>query len=259
MAENENEGVRALPHAGKSALVTGSSSGIGAAIAKELAAQGAKVAIHYRGNADGANRVADEVRAGGGECTQFQADVSDAEQAAALVKHVQDTLGSLDILVNNAGTTRDALLMSMSEEQWDTVIETNLRSVYTVTRAALRGMIRKRWGRIVNITSVVGLTGQAGQANYAASKAGLIGFGKSLAREVASRNITVNAVAHGFIPTALTDVLTDEQKADILRSTPMGRMGTPEEVAWAVSFLAAERSGFITGQVLTVDGGLVMI
>ncbi|MEX1020840.1 MAG: 3-oxoacyl-[acyl-carrier-protein] reductase [Litorilinea sp.] len=259
MDPSENDGARALPHAGRAALVTGSSSGIGAAIARELASGGARVAIHYRGNADGANEVAEEIRAGGGECTLFQADVSQTEDAVALVKHVQDTFGSLDILVNNAGTTRDALLMTMSEEQWDTVIDTNLRSVYAVSRAALRGMIRKRWGRIVNITSVVGLTGQAGQANYAASKAGIIGFGKSLAREVASRNITVNAVAPGFIPTALTDVLNEEQKAEILRSTPLGRMGTPEEVAWAVTFLAAERSGFITGQVLTVDGGLVMI
>lgn len=259
MDSTENGGARPLPHAGRAALVTGSSSGIGAAIARELAAGGAKVAIHYRGNADGANEVAEAIRAGGGECTLFQADVSQSEEAVALVKHVQDTFGSLDILVNNAGTTRDALLMTMSEEQWDTVIDTNLRSVYAVSRAALRGMIRKRWGRIINITSVVGLTGQAGQSNYAASKAGIIGFGKSLAREVASRNITVNAVAPGFIPTALTDVLTDEQKAGILQSTPMGRMGTPEEVAWAVTFLAAERSGFITGQVLTVDGGLVMI
>lgn len=259
MDHSENENGHSLPLAGKVALVTGSSSGIGAAIVRELAAQGAKVAIHYRGNAEGANQIAQEIRDGGGECTLFQADVANTEEAAALVKHVQDTFGSLDILINNAGTTRDALLMTMSEEQWDAVIDTNLRSVYSVTRAALRGMIRKRWGRIVNITSVVGLTGQGGQSNYAASKAGIIGFGKSLAREVASRNITVNAVAPGFIPTALTDVLTDEQKADIIRSTPMGRMGTPEEVAWAVSFLAAERSGFITGQVLTVDGGLVMI
>jgi 3-oxoacyl-[acyl-carrier protein] reductase len=168
-------------------------------------------------------------------------------------------LGGRDILVNNAGTTRDTLLLTMSEEDWDAVISTNLRSVYAVSRAALRGMIRKRWGRIINITSVVGLTGQAGQANYAASKAGIIGFTKSLAREVASRNVTVNAVAPGFVPTALTDVLSDEQRGEILRNTPLGRMGAPEEVAWAVAFLASERSGFITGQVLTVDGGLVMM
>ena len=244
---------------GKSVLVTGSSSGIGAAIAQEFAAGGAKVAIHYRGNAQGAEGIAAAIREQGGECSLYQADVSDSEQAAELVKQVQAELGGLDILVNNAGTTRDTLVLSMSDEQWDTVINTNLRSVYAVSRAALRGMLRKRWGRIINITSVVGLTGQGGQANYAASKAGIIGFTKSLAREVASRNITVNAVAPGFIPSALTDVLTEEQRAGIIANTPLGRMGTTEEVAWAVAFLAAERSGFITGQVLTVDGGLVMM
>lgn len=242
----------------KVALVTGSSSGIGAAIAKEIAAGGAAVAIHYRGNADGANAVASEIRNNGGKCELFQADVSNTEQAAELIKKVQETFGSLDILINNAGTTRDTLLLSMKEEEWDAVISTNLKSVYAVSKAALRGMIKKRWGRIINITSVVGITGQAGQSNYAASKAGIIGFTKSLAREVASRNITVNAVAPGFVPTALTDVLNEEQRAKIVSETPIGRMGTPEEIAWAVGFLASERSGFITGQVLTVDGGLIM-
>ena len=242
----------------KVALVTGSSSGIGAAIAKEIAAGGAAVAIHYRGNADGANAVASEIRSNGGKCEIFQADVSNTEQAAELIKKVQETFGSLDILINNAGTTRDTLLLSMKEEEWDAVISTNLKSVYAVSKAALRGMIKKRWGRIINITSVVGITGQAGQSNYAASKAGIIGFTKSLAREVASRNITVNAVAPGFVPTALTDVLNEEQRAKIVSETPIGRMGTPEEIAWAVGFLASERSGFITGQVLTVDGGLIM-
>ncbi|MDI9546969.1 MAG: 3-oxoacyl-[acyl-carrier-protein] reductase [Chloroflexota bacterium] len=248
-----------MDFSGKVALVTGSSSGIGAAIAKELAGAGAAVAVHYRGNEAGAQEVADAIREAGGTCALFQADVSDVAQAAELVKRVQESLGGLDILVNNAGTTRDTLLMTMSEDAWDTVIATNLKSVYAVTRAALRGMVRKRWGRIINITSVVGLTGQAGQTNYAASKAGIVGFTKSLAREVASRNITVNAVAPGFIPTALTGLLNDEQRDEIIRGTPMGRMGTPEEVAWAVAFLAAERSSFITGQVVTVDGGLVMM
>ena len=240
------------------ALVTGSGSGIGAAIAQELAAGGAKVAVHYRGNAEGAQGVMAQITEAGGVCRIFQADVSRAEQATALVKQVQSELGGLDILVNNAGTTRDTLLMTMKEDDWDVVINTNLRSVYTVSKAAIRSMIRQKWGRIINITSVVGLSGQAGQANYAASKAGIIGFTKSLAREVASRNITVNAVAPGFIPTALTDALTEEQKSAILSSTPVGRMGTPAEVAWAVAFLATERAGFITGHVLSVDGGLVM-
>lgn len=243
----------------KVALVTGSSSGIGAAIARELAAGGANVAIHYRGNSAGAEAIAAAIRAEQQvECKIYQADVSSVEAAAALVKQVQSDLGSLDLLVNNAGTTRDTLLMSMKEEDWDAVIDTNLKSVYAVTKAALRGMLKRRWGRIINISSVVGLSGQAGQANYAASKAGLIGFSKSLAREVASRNITVNVVAPGFIPTALTDVLSDEQRQSIISNTPIGRMGTPEEIAWAVAFLAADRSGFITGQVLTVDGGLIM-
>jgi 3-oxoacyl-[acyl-carrier protein] reductase len=240
------------------ALVTGSGSGIGAAIARELAAGGAKVAVHYRGNAEGAHAVMAQITEAGGVCRIFQADVSMAGQAAALVKQVQSELGGLDILVNNAGTTRDTLLMTMKEDDWDVVINTNLRSVYTVSKAAIRGMVRQKWGRIINITSVVGLSGQAGQANYAASKAGIVGFTKSLAREVASRNITVNAVAPGFIPTALTDILTEEQKSAILANTPVGRMGTPEEVAWGVAFLATERAGFITGHVLSVDGGLVM-
>jgi 3-oxoacyl-[acyl-carrier protein] reductase len=243
---------------GKVALVTGSSSGIGAATAKELAAGGAKVAVHYRGNADGANAVLAQIRADGGVAEAYQADVADVEAAAALVKKVHNDLGGLDILVNNAGTTRDTLLMMMKEDDWDIVMDTNLKSVYAVTKAALRGMIRQRWGRIISVTSVVGISGQAGQSNYAASKAGIIGFTKSLAREVASRSITVNAVAPGFIPTQLTGILTDEQKSGILTNTPLGRMGTPEEVAWAIAFLAEERSAFITGHVLSVDGGLVM-
>ena len=243
---------------GRVALITGSSSGIGAATAKELAAGGAKVAVHYRGNSDGAMAVQEAITSAGGSCKIYQADVANVEAAASMVKQVQADLGGLDILVNNAGTTRDTLLMTMKEEEWDVVIDTNLKSVYAVTKAAVRGMIRQRWGRIINVTSVVGISGQAGQSNYAASKAGIIGFTKSLAREVASRAITVNAVAPGFIPTQLTDVLNEEQRAGILVNTPLGRMGTPEEVAWAVAFLASERSAFITGHVLSVDGGLVM-
>ncbi len=243
---------------GRIALVTGSGSGIGAAIAQELAAGGAKVAVHYRGNSAGATAVAEAIKAAGGECAIYQADVANVDAATALVKQVQAELGGLDILVNNAGTTRDTLLMTMKEDDWDAVIDTNLKSVYAVSKAALRAMIKQRWGRIINITSVVGISGQAGQSNYAASKAGIIGFTKSLAREVASRAITVNAVAPGFIPTQLTGVLTEEQQSGILANTPLGRMGTPEEVAEAVAFLASERAGFITGHVLSVDGGLVM-
>lgn len=243
---------------GKVALVTGSSSGIGAAIAKELAAQGATVAIHYRGNQDGADQVANQIREAGGTCQLFKADVSDMESAQALVKEVEDSLGVISILVNNAGTTADTLLLSMKPEDWERVIQTNLNSVFYVTKAALRKMLKARWGRIINITSVVGIAGQAGQTNYAASKAGIIGFTKSLAKEVGSRNITVNAVAPGFVPTALTDVLTEEQRAQTIAATPVGRLGEPEEIAWAVAFLASERSSFITGHVLTVDGGLVM-
>jgi len=242
----------------KVALVTGSSSGIGAAIAKEFATGGAKVAIHYRGNADGAESAAEAIRSAGGKCGIYQADVSDVEQAAELIKTVQADLGGIDILVNNAGTTRDTLLLSMKEDEWDSVINTNLKSIYAVTRPVLRGMFKKRWGRVINISSVVGLSGQAGQTNYAASKAGIIGFTKSLAREVAPRNVTVNAIAPGFIPTALTDVLNDDQRDGILSTTPLGRMGTPDEIAWGVAFLASERAGFITGQVLSIDGGLVM-
>jgi 3-oxoacyl-[acyl-carrier protein] reductase len=243
----------------KIALVTGSSSGIGAAIAKELASAGATVALHFRSNPDGVNEVATEIREAGGTCAVFQADVSDSAEAAALVKAVQKEFGRIDILVNNAGTTRDTLLMTMKEDAWDVVIDTNLKSVYLITRVAVRGMLKRRSGRIINITSVVGLAGQAGQSNYAASKAGIIGFTKSLAREIGSRNITVNAIAPGFIPTSLTDVLNDEQREATINATPLGRLGTVEDVAWAVAVLASDRSSFITGQVLSVDGGLVMM
>ncbi|MBX7214462.1 MAG: 3-oxoacyl-[acyl-carrier-protein] reductase [Thermoflexales bacterium] len=242
----------------KIALVTGASRGIGRAIALDLAARGATVAVNYNASAAAAQEVVDAITAAGGRAMAIQADVSRFEAAQALVKAVTDAYGRLDILVNNAGTTRDMLLMSMKEEDWDHVVAADLKSVFNCCKAASRGLIRQRSGRIVNITSVVGLAGQAGQTNYAAAKAGVIGFTKSLAKELGSRGITVNCVAPGFIPTALTEVLTPEQKDAAIKATPLGRFGTPEDVAHAVSFLASDLAGYITGAVLSVDGGLVM-
>ncbi|NOZ27830.1 MAG: 3-oxoacyl-[acyl-carrier-protein] reductase [Chloroflexi bacterium] len=243
---------------GKVAVVTGSSRGIGAAIARRLAAEGAKVVLNCHASAEAAESVAQEIRQNGGEATVVVADVSRFEEAQRLIKQAVDTYGRVDILVNNAGTTRDTLLMMMKEADWDRVIDTNLKSVFNCCKAVARGMVRQRSGRIINITSVVGLVGQAGQTNYAASKAGIIGFSKSLARELGSRGITVNCVAPGYIPTALTEVLPDELKQAILDQTPLKRMGQPEEVAAAVAFLASEDAAFITGHVLSVDGGLAM-
>ena len=242
----------------KIALVTGSSRGIGAAIASELAARGAFVVVNYRADKEGAECVANDIRGAGGECAVVQADVSDGQAAAGLVKETLSFKGRLDILVNNAGLTRDGLLMTMKEQDWDAVIRTNLTSVYQVTRPAVRSMMRKRRGAVINIASVVGLSGAAGQTNYAASKAGLIGFTKALAREVGSRGITVNAIAPGFIPTALTEVLPEEHVEHVIAQTPLGRMGTCAEVARATAFLASEDAVFITGQTLAVDGGLTM-
>jgi 3-oxoacyl-[acyl-carrier protein] reductase len=242
----------------KSAIVTGASRGIGRAIAIELARQGASVIVNYNASEAAAQEVVQAIAAAGGKAMAVKADVSAADQAAALVKACTDAYGKLDILVNNAGTTRDTLLLSMSEADWDTVINADLKSVFNCCKAAVKPMIRARGGRIVNIASVVGLSGQSGQTNYAAAKAGVIAFTKSLAKEVGSRNITVNCVAPGFIPTALTNVLPDEQKQAITKATPLGRFGTPEEVAHAVSFLASDAAAFITGVTLSVDGGLVM-
>jgi len=242
----------------KVALVTGSSRGIGAAVAVTLAQLGAKVVINHRNSAEGAQAVLDSIETQGGTGVIVQADVSQAGQAQTLVKTALDTYGQLDILINNAGLTRDKLLMTMKEEEWDLVIQTNLNSAYHCSKAVLRPMMRKRQGRIINITSVVGLAGQAGQTNYAASKAGLIGFTKSLAKEVGSRNITVNAIAPGYVPTVLTETLSEEMTGQIIANTPLGRMGTAEDIAYAVAFLASDQASFITGQVLSVDGGLIM-
>ncbi len=242
----------------KVAIVTGASRGIGAAIAIDLAAHGAIVIVNHRDSAAGAGEVVRSIVDAGGRAEAIQADVSVLAEAQRLVKETVDRFGRLDVLVNNAGTTRDMLLMMMSEDDWDVVLRTNLKSAYNCSKAALRPMFKQRYGRIINITSVSGLAGQAGQTNYSASKAGLIGFTKSLAKEVGPRNVTVNAVAPGFVPTALTSVLTDDQKNAAIAVTPLGRFAKPEEIAYAVTFLASDRAAFITGQVLSVDGGLVM-
>jgi 3-oxoacyl-[acyl-carrier protein] reductase len=234
---------------GKTALVTGGSRGIGRAIALELGRAGASVVVGYRSGKDEAESVADEI---GGRAVQ--ADVSDAESARALVEGA----GDLDILVNNAGITRDGLLARMSDEDWRDVIETNLSSMFYTCRAAARPMMKRRGGAIVNVSSIVGVHGNPGQTNYAAAKAGIIGFTKSLARELGSRGVRANVVAPGYVTTQLTDVLPDEAKAAMLGATPLGKLGDPEDVAGAVRFLCSDEASFITGEVLLVDGGLGM-
>jgi 3-oxoacyl-[acyl-carrier protein] reductase len=242
----------------KVALVTGASRGIGRSIATTLAGAGALVVINYKSNAAAADDVVNAITAAEGRAAAIQADVRDAAEVERLCKQVLDLYGKIDILVNNAGITRDTLLLRMKEEDFDAVLQTNLRGVYLCTKAALRPMTKARGGRIINITSVVGLMGNAGQANYAAAKAGIIGFTKSAAREMASRNITINAVAPGYIETELTGVLSESMRAAILENIPLGRLGMPQDVANLVCFLASDAAAYITGQTLTVDGGMVM-
>jgi len=238
--------------------VTGGGRGIGRAIAVRLAQEGARVAISYRSNDAAAEETAELVRKAGVECETFKGDVASPEDVEALMKGVGEAFGSVEILVNNAGTTRDNILLRMKDAEFDEVLATNLKGTYLCTRTVLRGMVRARWGRIVNISSVVGLLGNAGQANYAASKAGIIGLTKSVAREVAGRGITANAVAPGYVETELTGELPEKIKEQILDQVPVGRFGEPEEIAEVVAFLAGERAAYVTGQTIAVDGGMVM-
>jgi 3-oxoacyl-[acyl-carrier protein] reductase len=240
---------------GKTALVTGASGGIGAAIARALHAQGATVTLSGTREA-----VLKELAASLGERTNVAlCDLGDTEQVAGLPSAAEALMGGLDILVNNAGLTRDNLALRMKDEDWDTVLKVNLTAAFKLSRGAMRGMMKKRWGRIVSITSIVGTTGNPGQANYAASKAGLEGMTKSLAQEVASRGITVNCLAPGFIATAMTDALSEEQRKKLLDAVPVGRLGSPEDIAAGVVYLASEEAAYVTGQTLHVNGGMAMI
>jgi 3-oxoacyl-[acyl-carrier protein] reductase len=243
---------------GRVALVTGGGRGIGRAIAARLAKGSAKVAISYRANDAAAEETANLVREAGAECELFKGDVATPEDVEILVNGIGEAFGPVEILVNNAGTTRDNILLRMKDAEFDEVLATNLKGTYLCTQAVLRGMVRARWGRIVNVSSVVGLVGNAGQANYAASKAGIIGFTKSVAREVAGRGITANAVAPGYVETELTGALPESIKEQILGQVPVGRFGELEEVAEVVAFLASDSAAYITGQTIAVDGGMVM-
>jgi len=242
---------------GHVALVTGASQGIGRACGIALAKAGAMVVLAAR-NEEKLNAVVAEIEAAGGKAVAYPLDVASEEAIKAAVKQITTEIGKIDILVNNAGITRDGLLLRMKRSDWDEVLTTNLTAAFLLTQACLSGMMKQRWGRIINITSIVGQTGAAGQANYSASKAGLIGFTLSVAREVASRNITVNAVAPGYIATAMTEVLTDEQKQAITAGIPLGRQGADADIANAVVYLASNEAGYVTGHVLDVNGGMNM-
>ncbi len=242
----------------KVAVVTGAGRGIGRGIALELAKRGAAVIVNYNASAEAANEVVAAIQTAGGKASAVKADVSNMNDAEALIKVAIDQFGKIDILVNNAGTTRDGMIMMMKEDDWDTVLDTNLKSAWTCSKVAVKAMMRKRYGRIVNITSVSGIAGQAGQTNYSASKAGMIGLTKALAREIGSREVTVNAVAPGFVHTDLTANLPQELTDQLNKNIPLGRWGTVEDVAFAVAFLVSDEASYITGQVLSVDGGMVM-
>jgi 3-oxoacyl-[acyl-carrier protein] reductase len=243
---------------GKVAVVTGASRGIGRAVAIELGKLGAKVVVNYSGSEAKALEVVDEIKGLGTDAIAVQANVAESDSVQAMIKEAISTFGSVDILVNNAGITRDNLLMRMKEDEWDDVINTNLKGVFLCTKAVTRQMMKQRAGRIINISSIVGVSGNAGQANYVAAKSGVIGLTKTTAKELASRNITVNAVAPGFIATDMTDKLNEEVQAEMLKQIPLASFGQPEDVANEVAFLASDASRYITGQTIHVDGGMVM-